>query len=80
MKKEIYRVLIIGPTGSGKSQFRNFIQRDSTNSINEVGNDLDSCTKAPKSNIFSREGTQYDFIDTQEVQIHQIMMKKILEN
>ena len=66
MKKEIYRVLIIGPTGSGKSQFCNFIQRDSTNSINEVGNGLDSFTKTPKSNIFSREGTQYDFIDTVE--------------
>ena len=80
MKKEIYRVLIIGPTGSGKSQFCNFIQRDSTNSINEVGNDLDSCTKAPKSNIFSRKGLNMTLLILQEVQIHQIMMKKILEN
>jgi len=64
MEKEIYRVLVIGRTGSGKSQFCNFIQRDPTNSINEVGDLLDSCTKDPKSNIFSREGKQYEFIDT----------------
>jgi len=64
MKKEIYRVLVIGPTGSGKSQFCNFIQRDSKNSINKVGDSFDSCTKDPKSNIFFREEKQYEFIDT----------------
>lgn len=62
--KELYRVLVIGPTGAGKSQFCNFIQRDITNSKNEVSNKLKSCTKSPNSNIFTRNNTNYDFIDS----------------
>ena len=34
--KRLFRVLVLGPTGAGKSQFCNFIQRDLTNSINLV--------------------------------------------
>ena len=62
--KELYRVLVIGPTGAGKSQFCNFVQRDITNSKNEVSNKLKSCTKSPNSNIFTRNITNYDFIDS----------------
>ena len=46
--KRIFRVLVLGPTGAGKSQFCNFIQRDLTNSINLV----------------RRLDTDFDFIDT----------------
>ena len=50
--KRIFRVLVLGPTGAGKSQFCNFIQRDLTNSINLVSDSLDSCTIDPQSNEF----------------------------
>ena len=62
--KDFYRAIVVGPTGAGKSQFCNFIQRDLTNSINKVSNDLDSCTKDPSSNIFTRNNIKYEFIDT----------------
>ena len=62
--KRIFRVLVLGPTGAGKSQFCNFIQRDLTNSINLVSDSLDSCTIDPQSNEFKRLDTDFDFIDT----------------
>lgn len=62
--KELYRILVVGPTGAGKSQFCNFVQKDKTNSINQVNSSANSCTHEPKSNIFERGGSNYDFIDT----------------
>ena len=62
--KELYRVLVVGPTGSGKSQFCNSVQRDTTNTKNKVSHKLKSCTKDPNSNIFKRNNTNYDFIDS----------------
>ena len=62
--KDFYRAIVVGPTGAGKSQFCNFIQRDLSNSINKVSDDLDSCTKDPSSNIFIRNNIKYEFIDT----------------
>ena len=62
--KRFYRVIVVGPTGSGKSQFCNFFQRDISNSKNKVGDLLDSCTQEPKSNIFQRNEIKYEFIDT----------------
>ena len=62
--KELYRVLVVGPTGAGKSQFCNFIQRDITNSKNKVSSGLRSCTKDPQSNIFTRNNTKYEFLDS----------------
>ena len=49
---KIYRVLVLGPTGVGKSQFCNFVQKDINNSINQVDDSIISCTKEPKSNRF----------------------------
>ena len=63
-KIKSYRVIIVGPTGAGKSQFCNFVIRDSTNQINKVSDSLNSCTIDPFSNYFSRENTNYEFIDT----------------
>jgi len=54
MYKDLYRIIIVGPTGSGKSQFCNFAQRDLTNSINIVSSSLNSCTQYPYSNYFRR--------------------------
>ena len=63
-KKELYRAMVIGPTGSVKSQFCNFIQKDFTNSKNIVSDSLESCTKDPNSNFFKRGHSNYEFIDT----------------
>jgi len=62
--KNLYRVTVVGPTGVGKSQFCNFIQRDTTNSINKVSDSLNSCTQDPFSNVFIRNDVNYEFIDT----------------
>ena len=62
--KDLYRILVVGPTGAGKSQFCNFVQRDITNSKNKVGDGLRSWTKVPQSNIFTRNNTNYDFLDS----------------
>lgn len=62
--KNSYRAIIIGPTGAGKSQFCNFVQRDTNNNINEVSESLSSCTQDPFSNNFTRQNTNLEFIDT----------------
>ena len=62
--KESYRVIVVGPTGAGKSQFCNFIQKDLENKINKVSESLNSCTQAPQSNCFERNNIRYEFIDT----------------
>jgi DNA repair exonuclease SbcCD ATPase subunit len=59
-----YRVIIVGPTGAGKSQFCNFARRDLKNSFNKVRDSLNSCTQDPLSNNFTRNNTNYEFIDT----------------
>ena len=62
--QKAYRIIVVRPTGSGKSQFCNFVQKDITNSINLVSDSLDSCTQDPYSNCFTRQNTNYEFIDT----------------
>jgi len=62
--KDLYKVIVVGPTGMGKSQFCNFVQRDITNSINKVSDSLNSCTQDPFSNNFKRNNNNYEFIDT----------------
>ena len=34
--EKIYKIAVIGPTGVGKSQFCNYIQKDNTNTKNKV--------------------------------------------
>ena len=60
MSSKTYRTIIVGPTRAGKSQFCNFAIKDLTNTTNKV----DSCTKEPFSNIFTRKGINLEFIDT----------------
>ena len=62
--KELYRIIVVGPTGVGKSQFCNFVQKDISNSINKVSDSLNSCTQDPFSNNFKRNNANYEFIDT----------------
>ena len=62
--KGLYRIVVFGPTGAGKSQFCNFSQKDLNNNINEVSSSLNSCTQDPKSNIFKRCEIDIELIDT----------------
>lgn len=62
--EKIYKVAVVGPTGVGKSQFCNYIQKDYTNTKNKVSDSLDSCTQDPSSNIFQRQNSFFNFIDT----------------
>ena len=64
MVENILKTLIVGPMGVGKSQLCNFFQKDMTNSVNRVSDSLESCTQDPKSNVFERISTYFDFIDT----------------
>jgi predicted GTPase len=60
----VIKTVLIGPTGAGKSQLCNFIHKDLTNSIYEVSNSLNSCTKEPKSTIVERQDIKLELIDT----------------
>ena len=61
---KIYKITVIGPTGVGKSQFCNYVQKDPTNAKNKVSDSLDSCTQDPAPNIFERQNATFNFIDT----------------
>jgi len=60
----LIRVVLIGPTGAGKSQFCNFIHKDLTNSLYKVSNSLNSCTKEPQSTIIERQNIKLELIDS----------------
>ena len=59
---KLIKVVLVGPTGAGKSQFCNFIHKDLTNSLHKVSNSLNSCTKEPQSTIVERPNTVCDTI------------------
>ena len=61
---KVIKTVLIGPTGAGKSQLCNFFHKDLTNSIYEVSNSLNSCTKEPKSTIVERQDIKLELIDT----------------
>ena len=61
---KVIKTVLIGSTGAGKSQLCNFIHKDLTNSIYEVSNSLNSCTKEPKSTIVERQDIKLELIDT----------------
>jgi GTPase Era involved in 16S rRNA processing len=61
---KLIKVVLIGPTGAGKSQFCNFIHKDLTNSIHKVSDSLNSCTTEPKSTIVQRPNIRLELIDS----------------
>ena len=65
---KIYRIIPLGPTGSGKSQLCNFIYRDKSNMKFEVSDGLGSKTKYPQSEYCVRkindENINIELIDT----------------
>ena len=65
---KIYRIVPLGPTGSGKSQLCNFIYRDKSNMKFEVSDGLNSTTKYPQCEYYVRkikdENISVELIDT----------------
>ena len=63
-----YRIVVLGPTGSGKSQLCNFIYRDKSNMKFEVSDGLGSKTKYPQCEYCVRkindENINIELIDT----------------
>ena len=65
MESNIYKIAVIGPTGSGKSQFCNFVLKDKTNTKYEVSDSLNSCTQDPFSvDPFERNNIKIQIIDS----------------
>ena len=64
MENKVYKILVLGPTGTGKSQFCNFVLTDKTNSIFKVSDSMVSCTISPSSKISKRLDTNFELIDT----------------
>lgn len=60
----LLRIVLVGPTGAGKSQFCNFIHKDLTNSKHRVGDSLNSCTSIPQSTTIERQNIKLELIDT----------------
>ena len=61
---KIYKVVLVGPTGAGKSQFCNFLLNDLSNSRHKVSDSLDSCTTEPQSTIAERQNMKLELIDS----------------
>lgn len=57
---KIYRIVPLGPTGSGKSQLCNFILQDKNNRKFEVSDGLNSKTKTPQIEKYTRRVNQND--------------------
>ena len=64
MEEKVYKLVVVGPTGAGKSQFCNFVKKDTTNSCYKVGHTMDSCTKETFSDTFQRNKINLELIDT----------------
>lgn len=64
MNKQIFRIVLLGTTGVGKSQLCNFIIRDKFNRTFEVSDSFDSLTQVPQSTVCKRSGMNIEVIDT----------------
>ena len=58
------RIVLVGPTSAGKSQFCNFLHKNLTNSIYKVGFSLNSSTLITQTTILRRQNIQLELIDT----------------
>lgn len=64
MNKQIFRIVLLGTTGVGKSQLCNFIIKDNSNRTFEVSDSFDSHTQVPQSTVCKRSGMNIEVIDT----------------
>ena len=55
MQERIYRIVLLGPTGAGKSQLSNFIIKDRTNKKFTVSDSIYSCTQLPQIEYYTRD-------------------------
>lgn len=60
----LVKIVLVGPTGAGKSQFCNFLRNDLSNSIYQVKASLNSCTSVPQSTTFERQNLKLELIDS----------------
>ena len=61
---KLIKVILIGPTGVGKSQLCNFIHKDLSNSLHKVSNSLNSCTAEPFSTVVEKPNLRLELIDS----------------
>lgn len=52
--KKIYKIVLLGPTGVGKSQLCNFIMKDKENKTFKVSESIHSCTQEPQLEYYTR--------------------------
>jgi flagellar biosynthesis GTPase FlhF len=51
---KIYKIVLLGPTGVGKSQLCNFIMKDKENKTFKVSQSINSCTQDPQLEYYTR--------------------------
>jgi len=51
---KIYKIVLLGPTGAGKSQLCNFIMKDKENKTFKVSESINSCTQDPQLEFYTR--------------------------
>ena len=51
---KIFRIVLLGPTGAGKSQLCNFIMKDKENKTFKVSESINSCTQDPQLEYYTR--------------------------
>ena len=57
---KIYKIVLLGPTGAGKSQLCNFIMKDKENKIFKVSESINSCTQDPQLEYYTRNIEEYE--------------------
>ena len=57
---KIYKIVLLGPTGVGKSQLCNFIMKDKENKTFKVSESINSCTQDPQLEYYTRNIEEYE--------------------
>ena len=57
---KIFKIVLLGPTGAGKSQLCNFIMKDKENKTFKVSPSINSCTQKPQLEFYTRNIEEYE--------------------
>lgn len=57
---KIFKIVLLGPTGVGKSQLCNFIMKDKENKTFKVSQSINSCTQDPQLEYYTRNIEEYE--------------------